>query len=115
MGYPFSAASLITFIIAAAALLSFISPYIYELPSHHCPFCILQPEYGYIGYPLYMSLLVGSLAGLGVGILMPFREIASLKGSLPVIQKNLALISLICFALYTAVVIYKIIFSNLRM
>ena len=114
-GYLFSAASSVTFFIAIAALISFVSIYIYELPTHHCPFCILQQEYGYIGYPLYLTLLGGALGGLGVGILMPFREIASLKEILPIIQKKLTLLSLTLYALFTALVIYKVIFSNLKM
>lgn len=35
-----------------------LSPYIYELPTHICPFCILQKEYGYIGYFIYTNLLL---------------------------------------------------------
>jgi hypothetical protein len=31
-------------------ILSFISLYVYEHPHHHCPFCLLKPEYGYQGY-----------------------------------------------------------------
>ncbi|MRR08039.1 MAG: hypothetical protein EG828_14145, partial [Deltaproteobacteria bacterium] len=41
-GYFFSLMSIITFSVAVAALISFISLYIYQLPTHHCPFCILQ-------------------------------------------------------------------------
>ena len=61
------------------AILSFISPYFYELPTHHCPFCILQSEYGYIGYLLYGALFGSAVTGMGVGVLMPFRNIASLS------------------------------------
>ena len=43
----------LAFFVSAAALISFISPYIYELPTHHCPFCILQKEYRFIGYPMH--------------------------------------------------------------
>ncbi|TFH31159.1 MAG: hypothetical protein E4G97_04665, partial [Deltaproteobacteria bacterium] len=47
-GYLFSIASSATFAVALASMLSFICLYIYELPTHHCPFCILQKEYGYV-------------------------------------------------------------------
>jgi len=50
-GYLFSSFSAITFLASIMAILSFVSVYFYELPTHHCPFCILQKEYGYIGYP----------------------------------------------------------------
>ena len=39
-----------------AAIISFISLYVYELPTHHCPFCLIQKEYHYVGYPLYAAL-----------------------------------------------------------
>ncbi len=38
------------FVAAITGVLSFISLYIYEHPHHHCPFCILKPEYDYQGY-----------------------------------------------------------------
>jgi hypothetical protein len=115
MGYGFSVAIFLTLLVSAASFISFISLYFYELPTHHCPFCILQKEYGYIGYCLYLLLLVGGLAGMGVGLLMPFRHIPSLKATLPAIQKHLALTAIIFYLLFTAIATYQIIFSNLRM
>ena len=112
-GYLFSSMSAITLIVSFASILSFISPYFYELPTHHCPFCILQREYGYIGYPLYIVLLGGAIQGMGTGVLMPFREIKSLCEMVPSIQKRLAFISVILFLLFTAVVTFGMISSNL--
>lgn len=114
-GYWFSGLSLFTFLVALAGLISFISLYIYELPTHHCPFCLLQGEYRYVGYPLYLTLLGGALAGLGVGVLMPWRWVASLAAALPALQKKLALLGLISYALFTIIVLYQIMSSNLRM
>jgi len=73
-GYLFSSMSAVTFLVSLASIISFISLYFYELPTHHCPFCILQREYGYIGYPLYGALFGGAISGMGVGILMPFKD-----------------------------------------
>lgn len=115
MGYGFSVAIFLTFLISIASFISFISIYFYELPTHHCPFCILQKEYGYIGYILYLLLLLGGLAGLGVGLLMPFRQVPSLKETLPIFQKHLALSSVILYLLFTAITTCQIIFSNLKM
>ena len=114
-GYCFAIASATTFLVAIAAILSFISPYIYELPTHHCPFCILQHEYGYVGYLLYGTLLGGAVTGMGVGILQPFRTTAGLATILPVIQKSLTKAALILYGVFCAVVLWQIIFSELRM
>ncbi|MEA3287537.1 MAG: hypothetical protein U9Q77_09220 [Candidatus Marinimicrobia bacterium] len=45
-------------------LISFFSTYIYELPSHQCPFCLLQGDYHYVGYLIYALLLSGSFFGI---------------------------------------------------
>lgn len=76
--------------VGLAAVVSWLSPYVYELPTHHCPFCLLQREYHWVGYPLYATLLGGSLTGAGVGVLMSFRSIPSLAGPLPAFQRRLA-------------------------
>ena len=114
-GYWLALSILLTFIISIASLVSFVSIYIYELPTHHCPFCFLQKEYGYIGYALYLLLMVGGLAGMSVGLLMPFRQVPSLKATLPTFQKHLALTSVIFYALFTLIATYYIISSNLKM
>jgi hypothetical protein len=111
-GYLFASASAVTFLVSLLSILSFISLYFYEMPTHHCPFCILQKEYGYIGYPLYATLLGGTISGMGVGVLMPFRKIGSLSESLPQIQKRLALSAAILFLIFTAIVTYRMVFSD---
>jgi len=112
-GYLFSAASALAFAVSVLAIFSFISPYIYELPTHHCPFCILQKEYGYIGYLIYVTLLGGAIAGLSVGVLMPFRKIKSLSEILPLFQRRLAMASSTLFLVFTAIVTVRILLSDL--
>jgi hypothetical protein len=111
-GYIFSLMSGLTLVVSLLSLLSFISLYFYELPTHHCPFCILQGEYGYVGYPLYLSLLGSGIAGMGVGVLMPFRDVPSLAGTIPSFQKKLALFSLILLLIFTAIVTYRMVFTD---
>ncbi len=107
LGLLFSALALISFLVFGVSLISFISVYIYELPTHHCPFCILQKEYGYVGYVLYGSLLAGVVSGLGVGALTPFEGVASLSGILPLIRKRLTLVCLVAYLLFAAIAIYR--------
>jgi len=111
--YLFCASSAMTFVISLASILSFISLYFYELPTHHCPFCILQKEYAYIGYPIYVTLFGGTISGMGVGVLMPFRNRKSLSEVLPSIQRRLAVASVILFVLFVAIVTYGLVFSGL--
>ena len=73
LGGLFSFASGLFFLVACVSFISFISLYFYELPTHHCPFCVLQREYGYIGYLLYATLLDGRRFGAWRGRLDAFR------------------------------------------
>jgi len=51
------------------AIVYFFGTYIYELPTHKCPFCMLQKEYHFIGYLLWGTLFGGSFIGLTGAIL----------------------------------------------
>lgn len=114
-GYLFSLLCLAAFLVAIAALISFISLYIYAMPTHHCPFCILQKEYGYIGYIMYTLLLTGAVSGMGIGLLMPVRKIASLKEIVPSILRKLTLFALVAYGLFALMTSYKMIFSDFRL
>jgi len=113
--YLFSVTSVVAFVFSIIALISFISIYFYELPTHHCPFCILQKEYGYVGYALYSTLLLGALFGLGVGALAPFRKIKSLSDSLPLIQKRLCFMSMLLYFGFSLIATLGILLSNLSL
>ncbi|MFC1869044.1 hypothetical protein ACFL0H_13075 [Thermodesulfobacteriota bacterium] len=112
-GRLFSLFSVVAFPVFALSLVSFISLYYYELPTHHCPFCMLQREYGYIGYLFYGSLMGGVVCGAGVGLLEPFRRIKSLFRIIPVMNRKLALASVACYLLFAIVSIWKILTANL--
>jgi hypothetical protein len=111
-GYFFSLMSAGTFVISILSILSFISLYFYELPTHHCPFCILQGEYGYVGYPLYISLFGSGITGMGVGVLMPFRRVQSLAGIIPPFQKRLTLVSLALLMIFMGIVTYRMVSTD---
>ncbi|WP_458701022.1 hypothetical protein ACKGJI_02715 [Sulfurospirillum sp. 1307] len=65
----FVISNLLFFIISIISLILFFGTYIYELPTHHCPFCFLQKEYHYVGYLLYATLFAGTFSGISGGIL----------------------------------------------
>jgi len=112
-GYLYSLLTFAMFGVSLAAIISFISVYIYELPTHHCPFCIVMEEYGYIGYLLYLPLFGAAVTGMGVGVLLPFRGVESLREVLPRLIKKLTLMSLTLYLAFMVIVIYKIATSNL--
>ena len=101
-----------TLILSVASIVSFISVYFYELPTHHCPFCLLQKDYHYIGYALYLTLLPAGICGVGVGLLERFSAQASLKGIVPVLQKRLCILSMSAYVAFVLISLYPMIFSD---
>ncbi|MEA1920013.1 MAG: hypothetical protein U9N52_09250 [Campylobacterota bacterium] len=47
----------------------FFGTYIYELPTHLCPFCMLQAEYFYVGYFIWGTLFLGTFFGMAVAVI----------------------------------------------
>ena len=88
------------FPLAIAAIISVVSPYIYETPNHHCPFCILKPQYGFIGYALYIPLFLGAGLALGVFALSILPMPASVRDVLPLRLRRWTSASAILFALF---------------
>ncbi len=46
------------------AITYFFGIYVYVLPNHQCPFCLLQKEYYFIGYFIWISLFLGVFFGI---------------------------------------------------
>ena len=114
-GYVYSAATVIAFIVSIVAIISCISLYIYELPTHHCPFCIVMEEYHYVGYFLYGLLFGAAVAGGSIAVLLPSRRIESLREVIPGLVGRLTLTSGACYLVFAALVTYRIAVSNLIM
>lgn len=69
----YSLVNLLFIFVALVTLIGFFGLYIYEMPTHHCPFCFLAHEYNYIGYLLYIFLFLGTFYGMTIGI-MEFKK-----------------------------------------
>jgi len=61
----FALANILYLATALISLIAFFSTYVYELPTHNCPFCLLQSDYYFIGYLFYSSLFLGTFFGIG--------------------------------------------------
>jgi hypothetical protein len=101
------------FVVAIVAVFSFISVYIYELPTHHCPFCMLKREYGFVGYGLYAALFGGGILAASVGILSRYEKVPSLSSFLPRFRRRMALAAALLFAAFALLATLRILASNL--
>ncbi len=112
-GYAAGLGSLAAFIASIAGILAFVSLYIYEHPNHHCPFCILKPDYDYQGYWLYIPLFAAAAAGMSAGVLRLFARRPSLAAALPAVTRRLAAIAAAGFGIFAVVASFMIWHSNL--
>jgi hypothetical protein len=109
----YAAASAAMLAVGTAALVSFISVYIYELPTHHCPFCVLQRDYHSIGYPLFLSLFGGGIFGLSAGALaLAGRRTHSLAAILPGALRRLVGASCAFYAAFAAIALWALLSAD---
>ena len=112
---PYGACSLVMFFVSIVAVLSFISPSYYQLPTHHCPFCILQPEYHRAGYLLYTAIFAGGICGAGTGALALVARNRSAPGTAQEIQGRLCILSMSAYAVVAAMAAWPLVFSGFRL
>ncbi|MBI4654225.1 MAG: hypothetical protein HY752_04440 [Nitrospirae bacterium] len=113
--YALTFLSLVVFVVSVASIISFISPYFYEIPTHHCPFDILQKNYYLIGYPIYITLFSGVFFGMITGILEPFKKLGSLIIIIEKSQKKwiaLSILLILIFALISSWPMLSLSFSR---
>ncbi|MBF0537964.1 MAG: hypothetical protein HQL03_06895 [Nitrospirae bacterium] len=91
-----------------------MSIYFYELPTHHCPFDILQQAYGYVGYPLYGSLFAGVFFGVISGVAQSFKRIPSLTTTVEAAQRVWLVLAAIGISVFVAICTWPIVFSSFR-
>ena len=111
----FALASVVAFGVALVAIISYISPYIYDHPNHHCPFCILKSGHGFAGYTLYIPLFLATAMALASAVVAPCKNIASLSRQVAQLAPRLTLGALSLFVLFYAVSAFWVLQSNLRM
>ncbi|BCS98753.1 hypothetical protein DSLASN_43850 [Desulfoluna limicola] len=111
----FSFVCMVFFLITLASIVSFISLYYYELPTHHCPFCLLQKEYNHIGYPLYLTLFSGAIMGGSLGMIDFFKGFNSLGHVIPTLQKQFCLIAVISYVVLAIIATAPIVFSDFKL
>ncbi|MEW6668931.1 MAG: hypothetical protein AB1512_27290 [Thermodesulfobacteriota bacterium] len=99
-------------VLSLISMISFIAVHYYELPTHHCPFCILQGEYHGIGYPLYVSLFLGGVSGVAVGAIQRLKGPASLAEVIPALQSRLAWVSTAAYLAFVFLATYPLVFSG---
>ena len=102
-------------VITTAAVITWIAPAYYELPTHHCPLCLLAAENGYVGYPLYLFLATAIIAGAGSGLVRALRRL-DVHGCIRLNEEcRLCALSMASFAAVAAIALWPIATSGFRL
>ncbi|MBU1137847.1 MAG: hypothetical protein KKD01_00570 [Proteobacteria bacterium] len=107
--------SLLLLPISLTSVISFISLYIYQMPSHHCPFDMIQKNYYFIGYPLYMGLFGGILFGLVPGLCLLLRNTASLNREIEKREKRWLIQAFLFFSIFLTISTWPILFGKFQL
>jgi hypothetical protein len=92
---------LIFFSVAILSIITIFSSYIYAMPFHSCPFCILKPEYGYIGFAIYGTLIIATFSGISAPLVELFKNQKGLLGVVRNYQKQAVFLSLVLLIIFT--------------
>lgn len=91
--------------LALVVITSIISSYIYAMPFHRCPFCIIKQEYNYIGLAIYFTLICGTFFGGSTALVEIWRRrpgLAEPVKNYRMIAVNLSLVLLLILAALTS-------------
>ncbi len=92
--------------LALAVITSVISSYIYAMPSHRCPFCIIKHEYGYIGLGIYFTLICGTFFGLSTALVAVLGRRSDLSGPVQKYRKIAVDLSFVLLLILTILTSY---------
>lgn len=94
------------FILALNTIITVLSSYVYAMPFHHCPFCMLKKEYDFIGFLIYLPLFVTSFCGVTPMLIEPCKAKGGLAATVTVLQRKLVAVSVLALGVYTALSSY---------
>jgi hypothetical protein len=100
--------------LSMAAVVSWIAPAYYQLPTHHCPFCLLSRDHHFVGYPLYASLSLAVVAGGGSGLVHRLRSIDPLACIRAGEERRLCVASMIGFVFFSLVALWPLVTTSYR-
>jgi len=92
--------------LSLVVITSVISSYVYAMPYHKCPFCLLKPEYYYFGFALYGALIPATFFGASAPLAGLVRNRIGLEGVVDRYQRLAIKISLVLLVIFSGLSFY---------
>ncbi len=96
------------FFVAMLGITTVFSSYVYGMPYHKCPFCILKPEYYYFGFLLYGTLLPAVFFGLSGALVSFMKNRTGLEHIVDLFQRRSMRISIILLLIFVILTSYHL-------
>lgn len=87
--------------LALFTLITEISSFIYAMPFHNCPFCMLKGEYGYYGFALYVPLFLAVFTGITPMLIAALKGHGELRTTVEQLQRKMVVVSFSLLVLFT--------------
>ncbi len=113
--YALALLAVMLFFVSIASVISTFSMYIYQLPTHHCPFDMFQGNYSYVAYPIFLGLFSAVFFGFLPGIFQPLKKVASLEKHISEAEKKWLVTSAVATLLFVTVVSWPVVFGGVEM
>lgn len=113
--FAFSIFSGLLGLASGTAVVTWVAPAYYQLPTHHCPFCLLAPNVNWVGYPIMGSLSLAVITGIGAGIVRTARSLDPQDYFKPNEENRLCLVSIAAFSIFITFAIWPMVRSGLRL
>lgn len=110
----FSFLSVVLGVVSLASIVIWVGPCFYRTPTHHCPFCLLSPRHGYVGYPLYVALAVAVVTGCGSGVVHALRSFDPGRGIRQLVERRLCQASIVSFVAFFLLAVWPMLISDFR-
>jgi hypothetical protein len=102
-------------VLGMAAVVSWIAPGFYELPNHHCPFCLLSWRYWFVGHALYGALALALVTGFGSGLVHRLRSLDRFACIRPGVERRLCVASMLGFFAFSIIALWPTLTSSVRL
>ena len=102
-------------LISMIAVITWIAPAYYHLPTHHCPLCLLASDHGFVGYPLYLFLATAVIAGAASGLVQALRSIDLRKCIRINAERRLCAVSVASFIALAVIALWPLVSSPFRL
>ncbi len=106
---PLSGGSVFFLLVAVVAITNVFSSYVYAMPYHHCPFCILKGEYYGIGYFLYASLFLAVFLLVLPAVVDRFKRRDDLREYVAAMQMKAVKWGLVLLVIFVALSSYHLV------